>query len=64
MDEEQLLEVPELRDGNVCRSCCLKTLEPGDTNANMGRLDHADVVRPITNGQSHRAQAIFDELDN
>lgn len=64
MDEQQLLEVPELRNGNVGRACGLETFNTRDTNANVRSLDHADVVGAVTDCEQNGLLVLLDELDD
>jgi hypothetical protein len=51
MDKQKLAKITELCDRNICRSCGLQTFNTTDTNANMGSLDHGNIVGAIANGQ-------------
>jgi len=51
MDQQQLLQVPELGNGNIGTPSSLETFDTRDTNANMRRLDHADIIGTISDGQ-------------
>lgn len=80
MHEEELSEEAELRNSHVRRSGCLQTLrmvsvesktgqvgtrlDPRDADSDMRRLNHADVVGTISNGQQRSVGAPLDELDN
>lgn len=64
MDEQQLLEVPELRDGNVGRACGLETFDTRDTDANVCSLDHADVVGAVANCEQDGLLVLLDEFDD
>ena len=39
-------------------------LKTGDTDTNMCRLDHADVIRTITNSQKQRLLVFLDKLND
>ena len=54
MDEQQLLQEPELRDGNIGTPSSLETFDTRDTNTDMRRLDHADIIGTVSNGQKDR----------
>ena len=54
MDEQQLLQEPELRDGNIGTPSSLETFDTRDTNADMRRLDHADIIGTVSDGQKDR----------
>ena len=49
--EHEPPQVLELDDRVVSKSCCLITLLALNSNANVGRLDHIDIVETITYGQ-------------
>ncbi|KAJ2864202.1 hypothetical protein GGH94_003066 [Coemansia aciculifera] len=59
--EQELLQEPELRDRVVGRHDGLQPLLAADANADVGLLDHADVVGAVADGQAQRAQAVLDE---
>lgn len=65
-NEKQAVEVRKshLTDGVVRRVDSLQTLFARNTNADVGRLDHADIVGTITNGECHRADAFLDEAND
>ena len=48
VNEQQLLEESELTDCNICRSCSLKTFDTRDTDSDMSSLNHADIVRTVS----------------
>ena len=48
MVEQQVLEVFELRNRVVRRADSLLTLQSGNTNSDVRRSDHVDVIGPIT----------------
>lgn len=51
MDQEQLLQVPELGNGNIGTPSGLEAFNTRDTNANMRCLDHANIIGTISDGQ-------------
>mmetsp|Transcript_3804 Transcript_3804/g.3715 ORF Transcript_3804/g.3715 Transcript_3804/m.3715 type:complete len:208 (+) Transcript_3804:304-927(+) len=53
MPEQQSSQISELRKGEVGKARSLVPLLPIDPDANVGRLDHVDVVSPISDGQGH-----------
>jgi len=64
MDQQQLLQVPELRNGNIGTPSSLEALDTRDTNANMRRLDHADIIGTVSDGQEDRSGILLDKLDD
>lgn len=64
VDEQQLLEILELRDGYVRRAGRLETLNARDPYADVRGLDHGHVVGAVTDGQEDRLGIVLDELDN
>jgi len=54
MDQQQLLQEPELRNGNIGAPSSLKTFNTRDTNTDMCRLDHADIIGTVPDGQKDR----------
>ncbi len=54
MNKEELREVPELAERVIRRHGCLRSLQPKETTANVGFLDHRDVIRAVPNRQRHR----------
>lgn len=42
----------------------LQTFFTRYSHADIGSLNHADVVRPVANCQRHRTNAFFDQFDN
>jgi hypothetical protein len=55
MDQQQLLQVPELRNGNIGTPSSLETFDTGDTNTNVRRLDHADIIGTVSDSQEDRS---------
>jgi hypothetical protein len=59
-----------LADPDDSRSASIRTpevlpyLDTGDANANMGGLNHADIVRPVPDCEQRRLCAPLHELDN
>ena len=51
VDKQQPGEEPELGDGKVGRVCCLQPLVAGYADADVGLLDHGDVVGAVADGQ-------------
>ena len=51
VDKQQPGEEPELGDGKVGRVCGLQPLVSGDADADVGLLDHGDVVGAVADGQ-------------
>ncbi|KAH6605615.1 hypothetical protein Trco_004768 [Trichoderma cornu-damae] len=58
--KHQALQEPELRDGVVGRHGGLPALDTGNAHADIGLLDHGDVVGAVTNGQGHDIQSVLD----
>jgi hypothetical protein len=54
MDQQQLLQEPELRNSNICTPSSLETFDTRDTNTDMCGLDHADIIGTVSNGQEDR----------
>ena len=53
MDQQQLLQVPELGNGDIGTPSSLETFNTRYTNANVCRLDHADIVGTISDRQEN-----------
>ena len=53
-----------LCNGVVGRVDSLKTLFTRDTNTNVRRMNHTDVVGAVTNSKSHGTETILDEPDD
>ena len=65
MEEEKGLQVLELADGVVGGLDSLLTLEPTDTNPDMRRVDHIDIVSTVTDCQSRLlCVTILDQKDD
>jgi len=64
MNEEELLEEAELADGDVGRPSGLQALVTRDTNADVRRLDHRDVVSAVADGEEDGLEVLLDELDD
>jgi hypothetical protein len=64
MDEEQPREEPKLSDSVIGRIDGLKTFLSRDTDTDIGGLDHRDVVCAVSNGESHDAKVVLDEVDD
>jgi hypothetical protein len=62
--KQELSKVAELCDRNVGRTCCLKTFNTRDTDADMCCLDHRDIVSAITNSQENGFLVTLDKLDD
>jgi hypothetical protein len=64
VDKQQAFQEPELRDRVVRRVDRLQTFLSGNADANVRRLDHANVVCTVTNRERHGIEAVPDEFDN
>lgn len=64
MNKKELLEVLELRDGDVRRPSGLETLDSRDSDSDVGSLDHGHVVRTVTDGEQDGGRVVLDELDD
>jgi hypothetical protein len=64
VDEQQLLQVLELRDGDVGRPRRLETFDARDADANVRCLNHGHVVGAVADGKQDRFGIVLDELDN
>jgi hypothetical protein len=64
VDEEELLEEAKLADGDVGRARRLQALDAGDADADVGGLDHRDVVGAVANGEEDGLAVLLDELDH
>ena len=61
--DEQLRKEAELAKRVVRAHCCLRALVTEQTNANVGFLNHGDIVCAIANRERHGLAAVFDELN-
>lgn len=64
MNEEQFAEVLELGDRDVGRACGLKTFYAGDTNTDVGSLDHGNVICAVANGEEDSFEVAFYKLND
>lgn len=64
VDEQQLLEEPELTDGDVGRSSSLESLDSRDSDSDVSCLDHAHVVCAVSDSEEDRVEVLLDELDD
>lgn len=66
MDHDEAPQEPKLRDGEVAAVDRLAALLSGDADTHVGLLDHAHVVRPVSDGQSHRhrVHVLLHEFDD
>jgi len=55
MPEQKLAQITELWQRIVSKGCGLVALFTKDSDADMSRLDHVDIVSTVTDG--HRGQA-------
>lgn len=62
--EQQLFEEPELADRDVGRPGSLETFMARDPDADVGSLDHRDVVRAVADREQDRFEVLLDELDD
>ena len=58
----QIPNTTYLSDGIVGRVDSLQTLLARDADTNVRSLDHADIVRAVSNRERHRPEAILDEF--
>mgnify|MGYP001626726200 CR=1 FL=1 len=58
MPEKETAQELELEDGEVGKWASLASLFAHDTDANMGSLDHIDIVSTITDRQSRLVLAM------
>ena len=49
MNEEKFFEEPKLGDSDVGGASGLEALDAADPDADVGRLDHAHIICPISN---------------
>ena len=64
VNKQQAFQESELRNRVVRRVDRLHTFLSGYTDANVRRLDHANVVRAVTNRERHGIEAVPDEVDH
>lgn len=65
MDKEQLAEEAELGDRDVGATRGLETLDAADTDADVCRLDHRDIVGSVTDGEKDGPLLVLlDQLDH
>jgi len=64
MNQQQPLEESELCNGIIRRVDSLETLFTRNADANVSRLDHANIIGTISDGECHDAKTILDEPDN
>lgn len=64
MNKKQLFQESELADSDIGRPCRLKTLEATDTDPDVCRLNHGDIIGPITYGQKNGLHVLLNKLDN
>ena len=62
VDKQQPGEEPELGDGKVGRVCGLQPLVSGDADADVGLLDHGDVVGAVADGERDGVPALLHQL--
>jgi hypothetical protein len=62
--KQQLSQETELRDGDIGGSSCLQAFHTGDTDTDVSRLDHADIVRSVPDGEKRGVGASLDKFDN
>src|SRR5690606_11235255 len=63
--QQQLPEEPELRNRHVGAASRLQTLHAADAHADVRRLDHGYVVRPVADGEEDRVLLVLlHQLDN
>jgi len=49
MHKQQLPQIFELCDRVIGRACRLQTFDPGNSDADVGTLDHRNVIGAIAN---------------
>jgi hypothetical protein len=59
MDQKQVCQKSKLCNGKVTSHNSLHPLLSTNSNSNVGSLDHADIIGPITNAQSYLLGIIF-----
>lgn len=64
MNEKKFAKIAELSDRNVGGPCGLQTFDTTDTNANVSRLDHRNIVGTVTNSQKQSFKMAFNKFDN
>ena len=60
MHDEQLRQKAELTKGVVGGHGCLGAFEAEESTADVGFLDHGDIVCAVTDGESECVAAFFD----
>lgn len=64
MDKQQFAEKPELANSNVCATCSLQTFHPAYANADMGCLNHTNIICTVSNSEQDGFEVAFHKLDN
>lgn len=59
MNQQQLAQKAELGNGHVGTAGGLQTLHAADTDADVGSLDHGDIVCSVTDGEQNRLLLVF-----
>lgn len=64
VDKQQLLQVPELADGDVGGTRSLQAFVTRDADSDVRSLDHRDVVRTVADSEQDRLEVLLDKLDD
>ena len=64
MHQKQLSQIAELPNSNVGTTRCLQAFHAAYANANMGSLNHGNIVGTVANGQKESLEVSFHELDD
>jgi hypothetical protein len=59
MNQQQLPQVSELTDSDISASSGLETFDTSDTDADVCRLYHRDVVGAVADGEQDRGEVTF-----
>ena len=64
MNKQQPLQKSKLRNSIIGRIDSLKTFFSRNTNPNISRLDHTNIIGSISNREGHRTQTFLHQPDN
>ena len=64
MDKQQFAEESELANSNVCATRSLQTFHTADANADMGCLNHTNIICTVSDSEQDGFEVAFHELDN
>jgi len=64
VDEEEPPQEPELGDGVIRGPDRLQTLLAADAHANVGSLDHSNVVGPVANREGDGLEGVLNQQDH